>query len=538
MMKADREPVRSTDVRRGSTMKKALSLVLSVCLCFSLLLPAFAEDGTQDIPIITVPGTSNTHILNAAGETIVPDDFDIGAFLRDRAAMEPLLKEFAKAMLTHRWQKYADMLVAALSPIWAPAAFDGNGEPQHGDRTTWTWTPASVSKKISGFREGDYYYRYDWRMDPLETARDLDAYIDAVLAATGAEKVALVGRCYGACVVSAYLTAYGCEKVDTCIMYMPMVTGVETEEALFTGSIRLNADTVRMYGEYWLNEEKPVSDSVLNEFLAALIPVVYYSGGVHVTAFALEKLIGEFKDLILPPLIRAGYGTYPGYWAMIGQERYAEAKAYVLGGAEGEYAGLIEKIDRYHETVQVPLYETLDALQTEGMKLNIITKYGVPTYPYFEGSDYLTDSSNSLTRQSFGATTSTINTVLPESYLAERRDAGFGVYLSPDGKVDASTCRYPDQTWFFKDVKHLEMDATISALMTKCAEATAQLTVFDDPAFPQFMHKDASGQVVPLTADDPSDRKWERATPFAALRRLIKAFFALVKQAFAGIGKK
>ena len=520
-------------------MKKPISILLALVLCFGLVLPVFAEaDGLQDIPIITVPGTSNTHILNADGKTIVPDAFEIAGFLQDKEAMEPLLKEFAKAIVTNRWDQYSAMLVDALSPIWEPAAFDNAGQPQHGDHPTWTWTASSIPKKTSGFHEGDYYFRYDWRRDPLETAAELDAYIDAVRKATGADKVALVGRCYGACVVAAYLTACGADKVDSCILYMPMVTGVETEEALFTGDIRLDADTVEMYANYWLGQERPISDDELNDLVAALVDVVYYSGGLHLTAGALGRLIGKFKDKILPPLIRAGYGTYPGYWAMIGRERYEAAKAYVFGGVEEEYTEMLARIDNYHDTVQTPLFDTLDALQAAGMKLNVITKYGVPTYPYFDGSDYLTDSSNSLTRQSFGATTSTINGVLPDDYLASRVSQGKGRYLSADKKVDASTCRYPDQTWFFKDIAHLEMNAYISDLMTLCTQSTAQLTITSDERYPQFMHKDEAGQVVPLTENDPSDRKWEKKNPFKAMTDFIRAFVRYLKKLLSNFVKR
>lgn len=511
-------------------MKKVLSVLLALVLSLSIILPVFAEGETlQDIPIITVPGTSNTQILNATGETIVPDSFEISDFLSDREKMEPLLKEFAKAIITNRWDKYCDMLVEALSPIWAPAVYNNAGEPQHGDHPTWTWTQNSIPKKTSGFREGDYYFRYDWRRDPYYSAEELDAYVDGVLNATGASKVALVGRCYGACVVSAYLDKYGSDKVDNCIMYMPMVTGVETEQAVFTGAIKLDADTVQMYVNNWLNEERPISDDDLTDLVAALVTIVYYTGGLHLTAKTLDRLIGKFKDNILPRLIRASYGSYPGYWAMIGDEVYEEAKQYVFGGVEDQYAQLIETADRYHYNVQTPLFDTLDALQESGMKLTVIAKYGFPTYPYFEGSDYLTDSSNSIYKQSFGATASTINTVLSESYRNSVIEAGNGIYLSADRKVDASTCRYPDRTWFFKDIKHLEMHGYISDLMTYSTQVTEQLTVFDDARYPQFMHKDLDGNVVPLTSDDPSDLKWQRVNPFVALRNFLKSFLNVIK---------
>ena len=108
-------------------MKKTVSVLLSLLLCLLLSAPVLAAN-EGDVPVVTVPGTSNTHILNAEGQTVVPDDFEIGDFLKDKDAMEPLLKAFARAMLTDRWDAYSRMLVDALSPIWEKAAFAQMGE--------------------------------------------------------------------------------------------------------------------------------------------------------------------------------------------------------------------------------------------------------------------------------------------------------------------------------------------------------------------------------------------------------------------------
>ena len=515
--------------------KRICALLLTLALLLGALAPAaLALDGVSNTPIITIPGTSNVHIANEAGERIVPDDVGVDTILGDRALVTSLLRQFAKSIVTNRWDPYCDMLVDTLAPIWAPAVFDANGEPQHGDHIMGSFRPDYAREKTGAFSTSDYVFQYDWRLDPLVIADQLETYVDAVRRATGADKVTLVGRCYGANVMSAYLSKYGCDKVNCAVYYCSLALGNEQVDAVFTGRISLDPDTVDQYLNYYLTDQKPVEDDDLTGFLASLVTVLNYTATLDVTTWTVEKLLAKFKDNILPRILRASYGSYPGYWAMVSDEAYEEAKQYVFGGVEAEYAGMIAKLDAYHYGVMTRMDELLDRCDASGMNVTVITKYNTPAYPIFEGSNYQSDNSCSLAKQSFGAVSSDIESTLDDAYIAEREALGYGKYLSADRKIDASTARYPDTTWFFKDLGHTEHPAFVMGLIERAADAPAgaPFTVDSDSAYPQFMRKTAPNAFAPVTPEDASDAKWQKTPFFRSLRNMIASLFRFLRTFF------
>ena len=79
------------------------------------------------------------------------------------------------------------MTVAVMAPA---AAAESNPYPVvylegYGGALIWK----SYSSELSGYR-----FAYDWRLSPYDIADELKAYIENVMAATGKDKVNLVGR--------------------------------------------------------------------------------------------------------------------------------------------------------------------------------------------------------------------------------------------------------------------------------------------------------------------------------------------------------
>lgn len=528
-------------MKGGLIMKKTVSVIILMGMLISLFVPvaAAAERTYQDIPLVLLAGTSNTGIYNEAGEKIMPDnDEKTNEVLSDKKLMAELVASFGIALATDKWDSYTDKLCTALDPIWAEQRCDKNGVASDKTHLGWSWSKKTLSKKKSDFGVNDFRFNYDWRIDPFIVADELHEYIKAVLEVTGKPQVGLIGRCYGSCVTSAYLEKYGDENlVDTALFYCPMVKGVETVDALFTGSIKLDGATVSTYLDYYLTQEKPIDDTGLTDFIVNLLAILNTYGVMDFTATGLTSFVNVFIDKIFPRILRMSYAQDPGYWAMVSDERYEEAKEYVFGGCEEEYAALIEKIDNYHYSVQTPLYDIVDSLiEKNDMNICVIAKYGIPTYPFFEGSDYQTDSSNSVSRMSLGATASTINTVLPDEYIENAVSLGTDKYISSDRKIDASTCYYKDSTWFFKDVGHMEYPAFIDGLMVYATRCTDQLTVWNDPGTVQFMARDAAGVFAEVSGNDPSDLKWEKRDPIksaiAMLEYIVKLLVENVTKLF------
>ena len=64
-----------------------------------------------------------------------------------------------------------------------------------------------------------YYFGYDWRKDLNVSDPLLDQKINAVLAATGKDKVILVGHSMGGMLARHYILKYGAGKVDQIITF-------------------------------------------------------------------------------------------------------------------------------------------------------------------------------------------------------------------------------------------------------------------------------------------------------------------------------
>lgn len=61
---------------------------------------------------------------------------------------------------------------------------------------------------------------------------------------------------------------------------------------------------------------------------------------------------------------------------------------------------------------------------------------------------------NNTRFSSLGATVSKIGTAFSDEYIESRKALGYEKYISPDRQTDASTCVFPEYTWFLKNAIH------------------------------------------------------------------------------------
>ena len=152
----------------------------------------------------------------------------------------------------------------------------------------------------------------------------------------------------------------------------------------------------------------------------------------------------------------------------------------------------------------------------------------------------------SVKRSSFGATTGTIYHDLPDEYLAERTAAGFGDYLSPDGQIDASTCLFPESTWFIKGSSHSNWSDWELRLLYDIASSKEAVTV-ENSCWPSrfvtytYTNPDeaSDGEIAVMTADNCNTEHWEADEEtdrpdgfFAKLRVAFTAWFQWLKALF------
>lgn len=516
--------------------KKALSLIL--CLLMTLSIAAPAAVAADDVPVIYVEGFGGglykSDSVRSAETAIYPTGADVGAIIEE--ALEPCLTELANGLITDNYDKYCDELYNAVAPIYEDLILDKNGKASDGSGDGYN--PRTDSLRLTGYSPElkAYQFRYDWRLSPLDIADDLQIYIDRVKAHTQKSKVALVGRCLGGNMISAYLAKYkdhAAESVDSVVMYVASSKGIDFLSALFAGEIVLDADNVDRFADFLLKNEDLLGDDDLTALVTSFVSFINEAYVLGVGTDALQYIVDEVKDDLVPRLVRACYGSFPSYWAMVTPEMYEQARDFIFKGVEDEYKGMIDLLNDYHNTVQVPMNSTMEELKERGMNFCIIAKYNIPAYPLYESADEQTDNFTSTEDLSFGATVAKFDKVLSDDYIGTLVDTK---YLSPDHKIDASTCLFPDTTWFIKNSVHEEFPDCTDALIYKFINSNGTMDITTDEKYPQYMQYDAATQTLSAveSLDPEVPDKGSNENRFVVFIRFFTAIVNFFRRLFSG----
>ncbi len=531
-------------------MKKILSVILALTLIMTLSLPAFAietptkKDGSN-IPVVSLFGDGEairdeednivfkfSELLNILNS----DDGEEDSSVMDAvmAVLQPFLIE---GILMDKWDNYYAALEKEIGDLFTEVRYDKNGDcPNNTDisknlRAIMDQKMNTDYKAINGsYYVYDYQFWYDWRQDPRETADEFHAYIEGIKKTTGQDKVAILSYCLGSTVVMAYIAKYGTDSIYGIALDGSVVEGAEIISESISGKFTIDGDAINRL----LNDMNATGAASIDSFITASIDLATKSG-------LIGTLTGTVKATIYDKLVKgvtsalalSTFFTWPGYWACVAEEDYDNALEYVFGN-EGsakreEYAGLIEKIEGYNTEVRQELDNIYNEIENSGAKIAVIGKYGLQLTPICESGDQISDQYATLTRASFGATTApSIYETLSDEYIAARESEGKGKYISPDKLVDASTCRFPDYTWFTKNISHSYWHDFETCLMFNVITADKQYTVDDFDCTQFVVHDYATGLVSPMTEENCHTESWYEEVkdgPITGFFAKIIAFF-------------
>ena len=472
-------------------MKKVISVLLTLLMLFSICSTAVFAIGDigsetssiqvhsskSQIPVVRILGDGEP-LYNEKQEKIVhirslsfgskseEDDEDSDILSSVANILLPFLID---GLLKDEWDAYYENLQNEISDIFSEIILDNNGEVTNNTGISearkaemenyFTKEYTEKIKKRGYYMNNDYRFWYDWRLDPIYTAELLHEHIQKVKTATRCDKVAIMASCLGTIVTTTYIKLYGTEDLYGVGFTGAVSGGAEALSEAISGKFDIDGYAINRtlidsdyVGEF--NVDKFITSSI--ELLTAAGVFNYLEEGVKKTLYA--KLVeGVTSALALSTLF-----TFPTYWAAVSEDDYDDALVYVFGPEGSEkrktYAGLIEKIENYNNLVRKNYDEIIRSISTDenGVKFGAVSKYGFQILPICQSYDVVSDQFVSVNHSSFGATTSTIYDTLSDDYIQSRIDAGFADYISPDKKVDASTCAYPESTWFMKNVSHSE----------------------------------------------------------------------------------
>lgn len=537
-------------------MKKFIALILAVLMLSSVIAPAaMAATDESKLPVIYIVGKQNTPVyklddngnflLDENGKKIQVDNVNnpLGMSREEyiKTQIEPVMAELIPALITGEYSKYIDTLVDSVAPIYAESVLDANGESKN-TAIDWDYSVQQPSKGAGGLKY--YYFRYDWRYSPYETADLLHQFVEYVCAKEKVEKVNIHARCYGSNVAMAYIAKseagyYDAPfRLNNLALNTTPLAGYIVVGALMSGSIEFDAETIDRFVTYYLSGNDLFDDPMLETMAMVIVSAANQATILGLGTEAMEKFYAQIGEELIPKAALASYGSFPSYWSMIGDKYYDKAKLAVFGTleAEGEYAGFIEKIDNYHNLLGRIDEETGEALYAQvlkrceekyGMKTAILAKYGYATVPMFEGSHITGDARGTVTELSLGAMGTLVGETFTEKELAEieAMEDYDERYLSPDKKVYAGTCLFPETTWFSKGLYHDELHQ-IDPIVTEFFLADGDFTVHSDERYPQF-HTYENGSFLEVEEEDETNDDWSN-NGYVVLIRVITVILKLL----------
>lgn len=506
------------------SFRKLLCTVLAVFMILTSVSTAvFAAENEELTPVIFVDGIMSSDIVYAeTGENaFVPSTNDIINAVKD------LILPLGKSIGSGDFTGLGAPLSEALVKIFDGIACDENGAPVYDTVSNYTIPDADAilsgnianeCKNLGFDAEEVVHFSYDWRLDMVTIASQLHDCIEAVLAATGAEKVNLVGFSMGTCVVTTYLHEYDYEHIDSVVMLSGGFNGVSTCGEPFSGQIMFDEAGLATFLKTMLGAD--VSATLVGILLDALSGAGVLGNVMDIA----EELNYAILDDVFELGLKTTFARMAGIWALIGQNEYEAAKELLIGSNVSDE--FIAKIDYYHYEIQANNKAILDGVIENGGNLAIVAKYGSTIPPVSVSQMNIGDSVIDTVNTSFGATCAKADSTLGENYV-QAVDCGHN-HIAADNMIDASTCEYPEYTWFIKDLMHSDHTDAQWGLIRFIFASENQPTVWDSADYPQYLIS-IDGKIEPLTEENNSSIYDNAGAPksiFEMIINFFKNFFA------------
>ncbi len=494
---------------------KILCLALSVILIFATAAPAFAaSESAEKCPMIYIPGIAVSRIYadknDPSTELAAPDADSILSFVKE---------EFIPALIVFSAdrdsEKLAGCVTERINTKYA-AWFNNPDGSAKGNSGTRLVLPAKSAIQAGSTVRFDY----DWRGNPLEIAAELKAFIEYVKVTGGYEKVALVPHSLGNVIALTYLSLFGYEDIQGVVFDTPAIDGVSYIGELFCGNMEFSSGSVITLLKFFLgeNEYQALLTSIIDAFAIAGIP--------EMLSVFLNDIIDEIMPTIFKESLAPLCGRWLTIWSMTPDSYVDDAMDNVFNVYfKGEDSSVLKgKVTAFNEAVRKNKHNTLHDFD-KNARVAVISRYGEASLPITPSWNNICDGVVDTKYSSLGATTAPVGEIFSDDYLKGKNMA----YISPDKTVDASTCLFPEKTWFIKNLSHEHLSLTRAYYTTLLfAENEATADNFELARFSLY-----APQTDTIVPDETVPEPAEKLSPFRVLLNFIKAllekFFTLFK---------
>ncbi len=489
--------------------KKAMSLVLVLVMMLSVSSVAFAKE-EKPTPVIVVSGMTAFPLFDENGKSVFPMSNE--KIVRDVFGMiTPLAVSLAK----NDWSVFAKYGTAPIHDLFEEIRCDENGNSVynvHAQSFTEsagnypetfadaTVTEVGVIKDIAekiGW-DNTYYYHYDWRMNPLDLADDLDKTVQKVLSETGSDKVSFFAMSFGGMIATSYMYKYGTEHLKNVVYGSTAFCGVEMVGRLFSGDMSINISDTLVYLEAFARNAGFVSNfiGIANSTLDK-----YAQSTKKAVDEYLSQIIEVLKYPAYTEVFMDTFAHFEGMWCLMPNSYYENAKAF-MSETSVISDSFYSDVEEYLFNVQAKNEEIIYAAKEDGVNVSIIGAYGYAGIPLADSTKQRTDTLIDTYLMTGNCAVAPMGKTVADMDYSKDGACTEHNHLSTDGIIDASVGMLPENTWVIKNMGHVEYDNRTQAgkLATWVVTSEEPVDVHSDARYPQFVELDRrSGAFISLT---------------------------------------
>ena len=499
-------------------MKKAIKKITALILCAVMLVTVGATGAAaatetdcggncEHSPVIVLPGINHspTYLYDEQNNPVMYNDKHVGGTLLilNEAALNAtvITKAVFSVLATIMFQtnvcldKVAYELVCDLFKY---QKCDDNGdhienlqtqrwnhslEHMTDDDIEWTYRMVPMKPLVDEIgADHTYFFTFNLVGDPMDSADDLDKYIDIVKEQTGHDKVNLLPVSLGGTILTAYLEKYGHEDVNAIVNAVACLDGTDLLADFMAREWNLSPEF--FYHEFIANIFVESNDRGTIGYLINLLLRIIPESGIN--ALLSGAMSGILDTMML---------NCPQFWAMLPSYRYdALAERYLKDKPE-----LKARTDAFQQA-RLNLDKNILAAVEDGVRVNSISgsnlNLGEEMYTFFAvvaSSDKVnSDGIINLSSTTLGATGAAGDATLGEGYKQKNPSKEYPDYnyVSPDNMIDVSTAVLPDNTWIFLDQYHEVGDNDVVLNLAKALLLEEIDDVHSDPEkYPQFNYQ-------------------------------------------------
>lgn len=528
----------------NSFSRKVVSCILAVVMLFSITSTAFAAktDYYNGNPVIVINGIdhnpiyANPDTLNAT-QMFPPADMNVYALLVEMftSGIVSLASNDYNQVMNFfvGSQLYDIMEKISLNPDGTSKS-ENVGPIRYEHSLAYYYTDTERYEKIAGNiglglcdrigMDNVYVFTYDWRIDPVANANELNDFIQTVKANSRKDKVSIMSEGYGSTIAFAYLAEHyedATADIDNFVTVNSAAMGTSLIGDIYTGRLMRQYNELQNATSAFIRFTNDFSDNPLTWFSTWLTNYILNNEWETQDLIAqCITMMGHVTDPLYDRYLRDMLKNFIGLWAMVPVEYYEEAMDFMFmsdESTEGDFNSEFQEKVQLYKNYQSSAAEILNKAKSEGININVVSSWDLQLIPIGDNkasdeeifglsaqSDGLIDTYFS----SFGCHTIPLNDVGAAIDNKDQRNqegecgnhnhmnavydtldpehdlAGIAHYL------DASTCALPDNTWFIRNMKHgtFKTDSNAMDFLVYLLTADKTLDVFSaDGLYMQFM---------------------------------------------------